>query len=365
VPVTAAELDHLLDRGDPVLTAVVRAPEASEDSDDRRRLRAKDIRSEIEDAGLPHDVVESAVSALSRGAASGWQPGHWLGVVADASRITVHPLVDARQEIVSVGGLPRYLPFIRDAHENRRHLVVICDRVGASIARVVRDEVRSVRDVEGDAEHVQKVHSGGFSQRRMQRHSEHTWDQNARKIVEVVASEAEATAAELIVVSGDERAAELVRQHLPERWKDLLVVDDLEPADADDEAYVFDRALTLVRDRAASEIVDLLERYAEARGRGEAADGVEPTFEALQRGAVDVLLVGDDADDEAHFAAEDPRQVAVDVSSLHGLGFRDLRPGRLTDVAVQAALYGDSGVVVCPAHGPDTPDGPVGALLRF
>ena len=365
MPVTAADLDHLLDRDAPVLTAVVRSPDASEDSDDRRRLRAKDIRAEIEGASLPDGVVDRVVETLSRGAASGWEPGHWLAVVADASDVTVHPLVDGREELVSVGTLPRFVPFVRDAFDHRPHLVVICDRVGASVARVTRGEVRSFRDVHGDEQHVQNVKSGGFSQRRMQNHTEHTWDQNAQRIVETVVSEAEAASADLIVVTGDERAVEMVEGHLPERWKDALVVDDLQPADAEDEEFVFDRAVTLVRDQAASEVVDLLQRFAEARGRGEAADGTEAVFEALGKGAVEVLLVGEDVGDEAHFAADDPRQVAVDAGALHGLGFGDIRSGRVTDVAVRAALAGDAGVVVSPKHGPDTPDGPVGAILRF
>lgn len=365
MPVTASQLEHLTGRGDPVVTAVVCAPPASEDSDDRRRLRAAELRSQIGASAAPEPLLDRVEGILSRGASTGWEPGDWRGVVADPDRVDVVPMVDGRHDLLSVGSLPRFVPFVRDAFEHRPHLVVRADRVGASIARVTRGRIRSDTDVEGDEQHVQKVSSGGFSQRRMQAHSEHTWDQNAQEIVETLVEEADAISAELIVVTGDERAVELVRGHLPERWKDALTVDDLQPADESDEAYVFERASTLVRDQAASEVVDLLERFAEARGREEAADGTEAVFDALRVGSVEVLLVAEDVDDEVHFAVEDPRQIARDPSVLTAMGFEQTRAGRLTDVAIQAALSGDSGVVICPAHGPNSPDGGLGALLRF
>lgn len=363
--VTAADLDHLLDREPPVATVVAVAPDASEGSDELRRLHAKELRSRLESADVPEDLAARIAAVFERGAGSDWKPGEWLGAVADAEDVTVVPLVDGREELTSVGSLPRFVPFVGDAFEHRRHLVVVCDRVGARVARVTRGEVQRQREVHGEEQHVQKVSSGGFSQRRMQAHTEHTWEQNAKEIVDVVQREAEAIAADLVVVTGDERAVQLVREHLPARWQDALVVDDLQPADADDEAYVFDRAETLVRDQSASEVVEVLERFGEARGRGEAADGTDAVFDALRRGAVDVLLVADDVDDAVHFAADDPRQVSTEVSTLTELGFEDVRTGRLTDVAVHAAFRGDSGVVICPSHGPNSPEGSVGALLRF
>lgn len=363
--VTADALNHLIGREEPVATVVVCAPPASEDSDERRRLHAKEIRAELETSALPAPVVDRVEAVLSRGAASGWQPEEWLGVVADPNQVTVMPLIDGRDELASVGPLTRFVPFVCDEFEHRRHLVVRCDRTGASIARVTRGKIQSDREVHGDEQHVQKVRAGGWAERHWQNHTEHTWDLNAQQIVEAVVAEAEAIAADLIVVTGDQRAVGLVRDHVPERWQSALALDDLEPADQDDEDYVFDRAVTLVRDQAASEIVDLLERFAEARGRGEAADEVDAVLDALRRGAVDTLLVADDVDDVVHFAVDDPRQVAVDAATLTDLGFAEVRSGRLTDVAVQAAFSGDAGVVVCPTHGPDSPAGPLGALLRF
>lgn len=365
---TATTSDRLLAellerRAAPVATVVVPAPAAGEDAQDRLDLRAKDVRRRLEQAELPAPVVDAVVDALGRDIGD-----EWLGVVADAAGLVTATLVDGRDEIIEVGTLPRYVPFLRDRFEHRPHVVVRCDRTGASIARVQRGEIARDTDVggAGDEAHVQKVHSGGWAQAGMQRHSEHTWDQNAQEIAEAVVREADAIDAELVVVTGDGRAVQLVADHVPERWADRLVLDDREPTDAESDAAVFERAAVLVHDRAARELVEVLERFAEHRGRHDrAADGVDDVLAALRRGAVETLLVAEDAGDTVHVAVEDPRQVAADAQVLTDSGFADVVTARLTDAAVQAALAGGADVFVTPEHGPDAPKAPLGAILRF
>jgi len=124
--------------------------------------------------------------------------------------------------------------------------------------------------------------------------------------------------------------------------------------------------VTAQSDRAAREVVAAVDRFAEHRGRGElAADGVEATLAALRTGAVEVLLVSEDVDAEAHVAVDDPRQVATDPQLLADSGFADVVPARLVDAAILAALHGGADVLVVPAHGPNAPDGALGAITRF
>lgn len=363
-PVHAPTLDDLLAFDPPVATVVVTAPNAGEHARDQLDIRVKDIASQLEERGATSAVVDSVISTI-RDELSGADSGRWIGVIADASRTVVVPLVDAAAEVVDVGHLPRFVPFVHDRFEHRPHVVVRCDRTGAEIARVTRHG-RTDREVEGDEQHVQKVSQGGWSQARLQRHSEHTWDQNAQEIVDAVVRDAEAVDAALIVVTGDGRAVQLVEQHLPDTWRDRLVTDDVEPTDAASDEAVFVKAITLVRDRSATELVELLQRFAEERGQDDqAADGVDEVFEALRRGAVDTLLVAADVDDEVFVATSDPRQVSRDEDALVEFGFADVVPARLSDAAIAAAAAGGSAVVVVPEHGPDSPTGPVGALLRY
>lgn len=357
-----AELLEL--RGAPIATAVYPAPGFEGDAQARRDIRAKDLRSTLEGAGLPDDVVEAAVDAVQ-----GHVDDDALGIVAHAEGVLVTSLVDVdeSEELVQVEALPRYVPFLRDRFERRPHLVVRADRAGAQIARVVRGEVAADTEVTGDRDfRLKKVQAGGWSQKRFQNHAEHNWDQNAQQVADAIANEAEAIDAELIVVTGDERAVNLIGDHLPERWRDMTHLDDHQPYDDESDATTFERAETLLRDRVGRAIVATLERFAEHRGRGETAAGdVSDVLAALRRGAVDTLLLSGDSDERVHLAIEDPRQVAFEAAELEALGLEEVIDARLTDAAAEAALAGGAEIVIVPEHGPRGPAGPLGAILRF
>lgn len=355
-------LAELLERRSaPVATVVVPGPDVDEGALDRIDMEVKDIRRRLEQGDLPEAVVDEVVEAVRQHRGQGW-----LGIVADVERVVTAPLVDGRAPMVHVGTTPRFVPFLRDRFDHRPHVVVRCDRTGAAIARVERGRIERDTQVDGEEQHVQKVRAGGWSEKRFQNHTEHTWEQNAKEIAEAVRAEAEAMDAELIVVTGDGRAVQLVADHLPEHWHDRLVLDDHEPTDAASEEAVFERARTVVRDRAAREVVGTLERFAEHRGRHDrAAEGVDDVFAALRQGAVEVLLVAEDVDDTVHVAVEDPRQVATDSQLLADSGFTDVVTTRATDAAVEAALAGGAEVLVVPSHGPDAPKAALGAILRF
>jgi len=367
-PLTSADplLAELLERrGGPVVTAVLSAPGFEGDTAARMGIRGKELRAALEDVELPAEVVDAAVAVVESHVGE-----DALGIVADADGLLVSSLVDVgeSEEIVQAEALPRYVPFLRDRFERRPHLVVRADRRGAQVARVERGEIS--RDTEvtgpGDETQLRKVQAGGWSNKRFQNRAEHTWDQNAQEVAEAVASEADAIAAELIVVTGDERAVNLVAEHLPERLRDHLVLDDHQPFDDESDAAVFDRATTLLRDRVGREIVDVLERFGEARGRDDgAADDDADVLAALRTGAVATLLVSGDSGERVHVAADDPMQVSTRAEDLTGLGFDEVLECRLTDAAVQAALAGGAEIVIVPEHGPNSPDGALGAILRY
>lgn len=350
-------------RGAPVATVIAAGPGFEGDTQARLDIRTKEVRRHLEEAGLPERIVDAATAAVQ---AHAGEDG--LGIVADADGIIASVLTGIQEddEVIQVEALPRYVPFVRDRFVHRPHVVVRCDRVGAHIARVERGEVQRDTEVVGDEEHVRKVGAGGWSQGRFQNRAEHTWDQNAKEIAEAVAAEADAVAAELVVVTGDGRAVQLVAEHLPERFGDHLVLDDHQPFDEASDAVVFDRATTLLKDRVGREVVEVLDRFGEHRGRGEgAAATVDEVLAALRQGAVETLLVSGDAGDVVHVAVEEPMMLATDRSTLVDLGFSEVAEARLTDAAIQAALAGGSTVVIVPEHGPNSPEDAVGAILRY
>ena len=124
------------------------------------------------------------------------------------------------------------------------------------------------------------------------------------------------------------------------------------------------RATHLVATVAAEHTVALLEKFKEEKGQHDrAADGPAAVIDALQRGAVETLLVHDEADDmrPAWFGPE-PTQIALDRETIEALGVHQPRCCRLVDVAIRAAIATSADVRVVPAA--VLTDG-LGAILRF
>lgn len=359
----SSQIRAIAEHTGPFATVVVPTPSATHDADNRRRIQAGSTVSRLEEAGVPAKVVERVNRALSTHLA-----GEWTAVVASPDNVVIRGFDDAPREIVVGGPLPHLLPFIEDDFDNRAHVLIVADRTGAEIIAATREGDIEGTTVNGDEQHVQKVSAGGWSQRRMQNHSEHTWEQNAQDIVAVAVRHAESVDAELIVVAGDLRAIQLVEEHVPEQWQDRLVTHPTEPTDPADWERLAEEVTHLVADVAAREKVALLERFGEARGQGaDATEGASSVLAALRRSQVDTLLIGGhDVDEQAWFVPGEPTLVAADAGELSDLEL-DAEPqsGPLVDVAVRAAIATGAEVVVVPEHGRNSPGAPIAALLRF
>jgi hypothetical protein len=110
----------------------------------------------------------------------------------------------------------------------------------------------------------------------------------------------------------------------------------------------------------------LLQRFSTERApSGSAVDGVLATLEALAGGRVQTLLVTDDAGDD-RIAWYGPDALCVEDPAAAAPGtVGPLRPGRLVDIAVRAALLTDADVHVVPAGQADVFGERIGALCRF
>jgi len=243
-------------------------------------------------------------------------------------------------------------------------MTVMADRRGADIA-AIRRERPPIELEAGDAEDpIRKVHAGGWSQRRYQQRAENTWEHNARNVAEEVARLAERVDARIVVVAGDVRAIELLREDLPSE-----IVARLEGVPGgraeDGSAAAFHRAVDeAVASAVRQDREALLDLFAQELGqRDRAVQGVARTLRALSMAQVDVLLIRDEPrDDRTVWFGSEPTQVAADRSDLRELGLETAAEGPLVDTAIRAALGTGAGILVLPSG--EGPDEGIGAILR-
>lgn len=296
--------------------------------------------------------------------------------MADTSglRLVRHEPEPPARDAAWVAPLPRVGPFIEWAQSVVPHLVVLADRTGADIVVFTRRAdstgaggapVVSVGEGSGDDPVLRKNNPGGWSQRRYQTRAENLWEQNARQAADQVAALADEIGSRLIVVAGDVRALQLLREHLPQRTAELLREVDGSRAPGSGIDEIADDVVKLAANVVAEDTVELLRRFKQERGQNHlAVEGARNTIEALVAARVGTLLIHDDPDDDrtAWFGPE-PGMVAQTKKALVELGVAKPQKARLVDVAIRAAFTTGAAVRIVPSVG-SVKQG-IGAILRF
>ncbi len=371
-PAAVPDIAAAFDGPGPFVTVYLGTEAAVEQAAQQNELRWRNLRRRLEEDG----AAPEALAAIDPLVPEAHHLGRTLAVVADDSglRLVRHEPEPPARDAGWVAPLPRVGPFIEWAQTSVPHLVVLADRAGADIVAFTRradgfgagdTPVVSVGDERGDDPVLRKTNPGGWSQRKYQQRAENLWEQNAKAVADEVASRADETGARLIVVAGDVRALQLLREHLPERTAALLREVDGSRAPGSGLDEIADDVVKLAATLVAEDTVEFLRQFKEQRGqRGMAVEGAKNTIEALAGARVDTLLIHDDPDDDrtAWFGPE-PGMVAQTKRALTELGVTRPQKARLVDVAIRAAFTTGASVRIVPSVG-SVKQG-IGAILRF
>jgi hypothetical protein len=371
-PATVPDIAAAFDGAAPFVTVYLGTEAAVEQAAQQNNLRWKTLRRDLEDAGAPAE----ALAAIEPLVPEAHHRGRTLAVVADATgaRLVRHEPEPPARDAGWVAPLPRVGPLLEWAQTAVPHLVVLADRAGADIIVFTRGAERagsgdapvlSVGEETGDDPDLRKTNAGGWSQRRYQNRAENLWEENAKTVAEQVASLVDETGARLVVVAGDVRALQFLRDNLPRPVTELLREVDGSRAAGSGLDEIADDVVKLAASVAAEDTVAFLRQFKEERGQRDlAAQGVKATLEALAAARVDTLLIHDDPDDDrtAWFGSE-PGMVALDHRTLADMGADNPQQARLVDVAIRAAFTTGAAVRIVPSAG-SVQDG-IGAILRF
>lgn len=349
----------------PVLTACLDVSRDNENAAAELDLRWRALREELIERGAPAEVLDVVQERILRPVGEG---GAWgRAVAASADDVLVDRLFPGRPRASgSWAALPHLMPLLTVEAAAVPYILVETDRVGADITVSARSGKWS-ESIEGEDHHIRKVSVGGWAHRRYHETVENNWENNATSVARRIDRLVLDSGAELVAVAGDVRAAQLVRDNVSERTRELLhlVEGGGRGAGAGDERAM-DEVAALRERTALRRVQDVADSFQEEQGRGgRAAAGLAATVDALRRAQVDTLLVPPYWDDnEPAWFGPDAALLGLKMDDLTALGVQSPQQAPVVDVVLRAAAGTDASLVVVPEHVLPL-EGEPAALLRF
>jgi hypothetical protein len=366
-PNEAPDVAALFDRPGPFRTVYMNTEPDVEQAAQHSQARWRNVRRDMETAGAPTAAIDAIEALVSEAHLH----GRSLAAIADSSGLQLsRGLTEAvSTDRASWSAVPAVGPLIEFQQSSPTHIVVLCDRVGADIALFTSDAASAdaLLSVGSDDQNdpvLRKTKPGGWSQRRFQERAENSWEANMKAVSARLAKLAQIVPPRVVIVAGDVRAVQMLRDSLPAQLADAVVeIEGQRSVDGGIDDIAED-VVRMVASSVASDTTAIIEKFREESGQADrAADGVVGTLAALSEARVDTLLVHDDPSDEREcwFAPEAPL-AAVEPAALKTQGIDSPERGRLVDVAIRTAFQTGARVRVVPST---TATEGLGAILRY
>lgn len=354
--------------------------DASGDTADPRgqaASRRNSISHSLEQAGAPQADIDAIIEALATP----------TGVPAPASRLVLARGGEVRfdrglpgavrvGEFAEHGPVPDLVPLVRHRPVEFEYLVVLIGHdAGDLLLCTTGVSIPTESEhVQGRADTLQKVRSGGWSEANYQRHVVDVWTHNEGEVAQRVEAIVEQRHPRFVVVAGETAGLALFVDRLSTGTRAITrqVAVDARPSDASSK-----RLDAEIRTAVEDELKSLRARARDVirpRSQGESQNealGIGEVVHALGQAQVELLLLVDGAGDAAAvdeleerrvFVLDGPPWVATapeDAGEATVLG-RVRAPVGL----VRAAALTDAAVMVVPAA-ELPPHTPAAALLRW
>ncbi len=332
------DLKALATESDWFVTVTIPTPSNLDDAQARFELEWRNARRQLSEVWDDNEVaqLDELVGGLRHGG------GESLVVMHARHGSTLIEVLDEPISATTVheGPLPRLATVIEARQRVVAHVVVEADRAGADLTAFDGGTVLATDTVEGSTVHIHRGHPGGWSQHRYQQRAENTWENNARKVADAVATLAHRVDAQLIAVAGDIRAQTFILESLPTDLVGIAV-----RIDAGSPEGIADEVVRLVSTIVAERLAAAAELVRAGLSNGTASIDTDAIIDALREGRVGTLLVHDDGTSGPD----------ADPTWLDG--------ARLVDRDIVAALATDAEILVVPHLA--MMDGPVAALMRW
>ena len=361
-----SDFAKVLEADGPFLTVMLDTTSNIENASQRAQASWKPLRSDLDNEGVPDEILDAVEDLVP----TAHERGDTLGVIANAKDGVLY--VDHWFEKITLSHgeydtLPHLAPFVVWRQANLPYVVVLADREGADIEAYVPGGEDIDVEVKGKTFPIKKVSAGGWSMRRYQNRAEDVWNKNAKQVADEVSRVVSEIDAPIVLLAGDVRAGQLLKENLPEELLGRVTdIDGGRNADGSAETMM-PTVRRMVQTAAAEATVAILQKFREERGQMDRyADGPRAVCKALQEAKVETLLVHEPDDDPRRaFFGPEAHQLAVDEADVKELGVDAPQEGRLVDVLIRAALGTGAAVRVVPHTSSSGPSDDVGAILRW
>jgi Bacterial archaeo-eukaryotic release factor family 2 len=365
-------LSELLATPGPYATAYLDATRSKELGPQEVAARWRALRDSLAEQGADAATLDAMEAVAGRHTEV---PGpHGQVIVGAGGELRLDTVLPAppRREIAHWAPLPHLMPMVAQLGLVVPYVLAVVDRTGADVT-VHGPRGTESETVQGDDSDVHKVKVGGWAQDHYQNRSENLWEANARQVAEVVESGIKRVAAQVVVLTGDQRARNALVESLGEHGRSLVV--QLEHGtrhEGGDEQKLRAEVEEAVARVAADQDQAVIDRFGEARGRAAsgvgdvlAAAGLSDTVGALRAAAVETLLIVDDPSSDAlAWIGPDPIHLALTAEELVELGVREPVQDRLDAALVRAAAGTDAAIVTLAPGQLELTHG-LGATLRY
>ncbi|MBO0870758.1 MAG: hypothetical protein J2P15_19550, partial [Micromonosporaceae bacterium] len=234
---------------------------------------------------------------------------HGLALFGTAGRLVLEtplPRPPAQPEVYWTF-VPAVSPLVTALGEQVHWLRVLVDRTGADIElrtgglptdpevapRPELAPAQDIRQVAGSERYpVNQVRRGGWSSPRYDRSSRTSWRRNAKQVATTVGEMADRSGVDVVVLAGDVRGRQLVRDQLAEAVAGRVVETDAGSRAGGADETALDQVTTeAIRQQADSWRSDALDAYRAGRAHQLAVNGRAGVRLALGRGQVSTLLM--------------------------------------------------------------------------
>lgn len=359
-------LAKLTDVDGPVVTIYLDTHADVENAEAQLDTRWKNLLRDLGNAGVDDKTQEALTAA--RGTVGDGGTRVLVAAGGEVQLASSLPEPPPRDEM-TVAALPRLVPLIDSLTLAVPFVLVLADRSGADVYGYANaaEQVESDQ-VTSDRFPSHKVKFGGPGTKRFSNDVEQSWEQSAKDVAHSVELVARDINPRRIIASGDAHALSLLHQHLPADLAEhyVTIAGGGRAVDGGD-AAIAEAIEAVLADTVTGDTTDLLEQFAQERGRaGLAADGYDATIAAARMGAIDTLILTDLRDESVTgFFGPEPSQLARTAEDVVSFGAPSPREASLVEILVRAAIATDSAIRVVGGGMEQSPTDGIGALLRF